>query len=206
MVEILQARGACLARLRPTRTRGRARSMPRHAMMTNFTIELVQGVEDAIEHVAAARRKAVDTRRCGSLRCRRAKPAALRHARQHRIQGAWTEPIAVMVQFFEHPVAVDALLGGVVEDVDLPEGEKELANDWIAHDRSMIALQIRAEFAALRNGRRCVRKERRLLTSPPPAGAGNELERGSRSHRQQPGHLAGRQGKALAARAGEVEH
>ena len=40
----------------------------------------------------------------------------------------------MVVQFFEHPLTIDALFGGVVEDVDLPEGEKELANDWIAHD------------------------------------------------------------------------
>jgi hypothetical protein len=38
---------------------------------------------------------------------------------------------------------IDALFGGVVEDVDLPEGEKELTYNRIAHDRPIIALPIR---------------------------------------------------------------
>jgi hypothetical protein len=114
-------------------------------MLAHFTIQLVQGVEDSGENVAAAWREAVDARRGGSLRFRRAKPAPFRHARQHRVQRAWTEPVPVVVQLFEHPVAVDALFGGVVEDVDLPEGEKELADDWIAHDRLMITLPIRVD-------------------------------------------------------------
>src|SRR4029078_9792884 len=81
----------------------------------------------------------VHARRRGALRLRRAKPTTLRHSRQHRIQRPWTEAITVVVQLFEHPLAVDALVGRVVENVDLPEGEKELADDWIAHDRPMIS-------------------------------------------------------------------
>lgn len=93
-----------------------------------------------MEDLVTARGETVHARTLGALRLGRAKPAALRHAREHRIQRAWTQVIAVVVQFFEHPLTVDAPFGGVVEDVDLPEGEKELAYDWIAHDRRIIAL------------------------------------------------------------------
>jgi hypothetical protein len=120
-------------------------------MLADFTIQLVQGVEDSLENVATAWREPVDARRLGSIRFRRAKPASFRHSRQHWVQGARAEPIAVVVQFFEHPVTVDALLGGVVEDVDLPEGEKELADHWIAHDRPMIALRIRRRCSMTRS-------------------------------------------------------
>jgi hypothetical protein len=105
-------------------------------MPSNFTIELIQRVEESREDLATPRRETVHARRLGTLRFRGAKPAALSHARQHRIQRAWAQAIAMVVQFFEHPLTVDALLGGVVEDVDLPKGEQELPDDRIAHDGS----------------------------------------------------------------------
>jgi hypothetical protein len=42
---------------------------------------------------------------------------------------------------------IDALFGGVVEDVDFPEREQELAYDRIAHDRPIIALQFRSRYS-----------------------------------------------------------
>jgi hypothetical protein len=104
-------------------------------------MELVQRVENLIEDLVTAGRETVHPRRLGALRFRRAKPAALSHSRQHRIQRAWTQAIAMVLQFFKHPLTIDALLGGVVEDVDLPKGEKEFAYDRIAHDRPIIALR-----------------------------------------------------------------
>jgi hypothetical protein len=109
-------------------------------MLFNFTIQFIQRVEDLIEDLATTGCETVHARRLGALRFRRAKPAALSHSRQHRIQRAWTQAIAMVLQFFKHPLTVDALLGGVVKDVDLPKGEKELAYDRITHDRAIIAL------------------------------------------------------------------
>ena len=103
-------------------------------MLSHFTIQFVQRVEDLLQDGVTAGRETVHTRRLGALWFRRAKPAALGHSGQHRIQRAWTQAIAVFAQFFKHPLTVDALFGGVVEDVDLPEGEKEFAHDRIAHE------------------------------------------------------------------------
>jgi hypothetical protein len=44
-----------------------------------------------------------------------------------------------MLQLFQHPVAVDTVFGGVMQDVDLPEGEQELADHWIAHGPRMVS-------------------------------------------------------------------
>ena len=105
-----------------------------------------RAIENLLEDLVTARRETVDARRLRALRLRRAQPTAFRHSRQHRIERPRTQAIAVVVQFFEHPMSVDALFGGVVKDVDLPEGEQELANDWIAHD-GMITLPIRNRFS-----------------------------------------------------------
>ena len=53
----------------------------------------------------------------------------------------------MVVQFFKHPLAIDALFGRMVEDMDLPEGEQELAYNGIAHDRPIIALRIRSRYS-----------------------------------------------------------
>ena len=144
----LSERRACLVRL------GLQSLGPRHARLTrrptmpsDFTIQFIQRVEDLIEDLATAGRETVHARRLGTLRFSRAKPAALGHSRQHWIQRAWTQAIAMVLQFFEHPLTIDALLGGVVEDVDLPKGEKEFAYDRIAHDRPIIALPIRSRYS-----------------------------------------------------------
>lgn len=126
---------------------GHGRLMRQRTMPADFTIQFIQRVKDLVDDLATAGRETVHPRRLGALRFRRAKPAALGHSRQHRIQRTWTQAIAVALQFFEHPLTIDALLGGVVEDVDLPKGEKELAHDRIAHDRPIIALPIRSRYS-----------------------------------------------------------
>ena len=44
--------------------------------------------------------------------------------------------IAMMVQFLEHPVTVDALLPSVMKDVDLPKSDEKLAHNRVAHARN----------------------------------------------------------------------
>ena len=100
---------------------------------TNFTIELIERLADPIQHLVPARGETVDPRRLGPLGFRGSKPAARGHPRQHRIQRARTQAIAVALQFLEHPLAVDTLLVGMMKDVNLPEREQELADDRIAH-------------------------------------------------------------------------
>ena len=102
-------------------------------VLVHFAVEFIQRLEDLPEDLVTSRCEPVHARRFGALRLRRAQPATLRHSRQHGIQRPWTQAIAVVVQFLQHPVTIDALFGGVVEDVNLPEGEKELAYDWISH-------------------------------------------------------------------------
>src|SRR5688572_31960980 len=57
-----------------------------------------------------------------------------RHTSEQRIQRARTQPIAVPVQLLQHPVSIHALLLCVMQDVNLPKGEQELASDSVAHD------------------------------------------------------------------------
>jgi hypothetical protein len=102
-------------------------------MLSNFAVQFVQRVEDLLQDIVTAGRETVQTHRLGALWLRCAQPTALRHSRQHRIQRTWTQAIAVVVQLSKHPLTIDALFGGMMEDMDLPEGEKELANNGIAH-------------------------------------------------------------------------
>jgi hypothetical protein len=44
--------------------------------------------------------------------------------------------IAMMVQFLENPMTVDAVLPSVMKDVDLPESDEKLAHDRVAHARN----------------------------------------------------------------------
>ena len=53
----------------------------------------------------------------------------------------------MVLQFFQHPLTIDALLGRVVENVHLPKGEEELTDDRIAHDGVIIAPQIRSRYS-----------------------------------------------------------
>src|SRR5215204_1195562 len=40
----------------------------------------------------------------------------------------------MVVQFLQHPLTIHALLLGVVQDVDLPEGEQKFADNRVGHD------------------------------------------------------------------------
>jgi hypothetical protein len=116
-------------------------------MFSHFAVQLIQRVEDLLKDLVTARRQPVYARRLGALRLSRAKPAALGHPRQHGIQRPRTQAITVVVQLLEHPLTIDALVGGVVEDVNLPEGEKELTDDWISHSHLIIALPFRSRYS-----------------------------------------------------------
>ena len=104
-------------------------------VLVHFAVEFIQRLEDLPEDLVTSRREPVHARRLGAFRLRRAQPATRRHPRQHGIQRPGTQAIAVVMQLFQHPLTIDALFGGVVEDVDLPEGKKELADDWISHSQ-----------------------------------------------------------------------
>lgn len=52
-------------------------------------------------------------------------PAVRFHAPEHWIEGARTDVVAVVAQFFGDPLAVDGALLGVMEDVNFPEADKD---------------------------------------------------------------------------------
>jgi hypothetical protein len=108
------------------------------AVIADFTIQFIQRGHDPLEHFVTARCETVHAGTFGAPRLGCTEPSALRHAGQHRIERARTQVIAVMVQFLEHPLTVDALTGRVVKDVDLPEHEQELTDDRVAHDPAII--------------------------------------------------------------------
>ena len=100
----------------------------------DFAIELVEGMTKLRHYLMASRRQSVDARGLATLRLGGAEPAALRHPGQDGIERPWTQLVAVVAQFLEHPLAVDtASVGGVMEDVNLPERQQELPGDRIAH-------------------------------------------------------------------------
>lgn len=54
------------------------------------------------------------------------------------------------MQLFEHPMPVDALLLGVVEDVNLPEREQKLTDDGIFHSQYPDAMRSRCRLGVTR--------------------------------------------------------
>ena len=107
--------------------------MRRRAAPTHFTIQLVQRLAEPIQDVVPSGCETVDAGRFGPLGFGRSKPAALGHPREDWIQRTRTQSIAVLLQFLEHPLPIHAVLVGVVQNVDLPEGKEELAHNRIAH-------------------------------------------------------------------------
>src|ERR1700733_11068916 len=94
----------------------RCRMMRRWPGPANFTIELIERFADPIQHLLAGRGETVDPRRLGPLGFRGSKPAARGHPRQHRIQRARAQAIAVALQLLEHPLAIDTLLVSMMKD------------------------------------------------------------------------------------------
>jgi hypothetical protein len=107
--------------------------MMRRRAPTHFTIQLVQRLAEPIQDVVPLGCQTVQAGRFGPFGFGRSKPAALGHPREYWIQRAGTESIPVLLEFLEHPLPIHAVLVGVVQDVDLPEGEEELAHKRIAH-------------------------------------------------------------------------
>ncbi len=105
----------------------------------DLSIQLVERVPDLVQHLTSAGGQAVDAGAGRPFGFDSAKPSTLRHPCEHRIQRARTQPVPVTVQFFEHPLAVDAVFVGVMQDVDLPEREQKLPNHRIAHGQVILA-------------------------------------------------------------------
>jgi len=99
----------------------------------DFVVQLVKRAEDLLQNLTTARRQSIHARAAATLGFGRAKPTAVRHPGEHRVQRARAQAIAVTMQFFQHPLTVDPLLARVVEDVYLPESKEELTNHRIAH-------------------------------------------------------------------------
>ena len=90
-------------------------------ILPDFAIQFIERVENLLQYLMTARREAVDTRRLGAFRFRRAKPPALRHSRQHRIERPRTQARAVVMQLVHHPMTINALFGSLVMYINLPE-------------------------------------------------------------------------------------
>ena len=76
--------------------------------------------------------------RAALLRAVAAQPAEAFHPRQHGIQRAGADFVAVVPQLLQHPVADNParVLGGVVEDVNLPERQQNLTvNAFMVHQK-----------------------------------------------------------------------
>ena len=102
--------------------------------------QFAEGVTDLIEHHTAAGRQAIHPRAFQPLGFRGTQPSAPGHPRENRIERARAQAIAVVLQFLEHPVAIDTLLLSVMKDMNFPENEEKLAHDGIAH-AGMIAVE-----------------------------------------------------------------
>ena len=115
------------------------------ARAANLFVQLVQCVTQPGQGRAASRCERVASwcRRAGWRI--RSQPAVAGHTRQHRVERARADAVAVFGQFLEHPLAVDAAFARVVEDVDLPEREQELTCDRIDASRDFTRLGVRRE-------------------------------------------------------------
>jgi hypothetical protein len=119
-------------------------------MRADFAVQLIKSIEDLLEDLVTSGREPVQARRLGARRLCRAQPTALGHPRQHGIQRPWTQAIAVMVELLQHPLTIDAVFGGVVEDVNLPEREEEFTDDGISHDPPIVALHSGSRYSMTR--------------------------------------------------------
>ena len=108
-------------------------------MASDFAVQLIQRGESSTQDFVAPGCEAINPRSFGAFRLRRPQPAALRHARQHRVQRARTQAVPMAVQFFEHPLTVDALFIRVMKNVNLPECQQEFADNRIPRHLAIIA-------------------------------------------------------------------
>ena len=93
----LRALAPCLRR-REHRLRQRGSSIGRGSTGARLVIQLVERAANLAEHFATARRQTVHPWSPGSSGLGRPKPTARRHAREDRIERAWTQAIPVVVQ------------------------------------------------------------------------------------------------------------
>ena len=103
-------------------------------MRADFAIQLVECVPKLLENIMAARRQPIHPSRLRSPGFSGAQPSPLGHARQNGIQRSRTQAVAMMMELLEHPLPVDAApIGGMVQDVNLPERQQEFPRYRIAH-------------------------------------------------------------------------
>ena len=115
----------CYVSLRAFQSQGpgcRGAALRRWTVFARFAVQFIERIENLFEDLVPSSGEAVHPCRFGPFRLCRAQPAALGHSRQHGIQRSRTQAITVMVQLFQHPLTIDALFSGVVEDMNLPEG------------------------------------------------------------------------------------
>src|SRR6516164_9340359 len=103
-------------------------SMPAAAMRRDLAIQFIQRILHSFEHRAAAQRQMVHARSTPSAARRRAQPPTPGHSTENRIQRPWAQSVTVVVKLLKHPLAVDAALSRVMQDVNLPERQQEFAN------------------------------------------------------------------------------
>ena len=113
-------------------------------MGSNLAVQLVECMAKLLQDFVAAGCESIHASAFRSLGLRRAQPAASRHPCQDGIQRPRAQPIAVVVQFLEHPLAVDASsVSRMMQDVNLPERQQEFPRNRIAHQGGMIAPRLR---------------------------------------------------------------
>jgi hypothetical protein len=61
-------------------------------------------------------------------------PAISFHAFEQRIERPRTNAVTMAAKLFGNPLTIDGTFRGMVEDVDLPEAEKNLPRHQISHD------------------------------------------------------------------------
>jgi len=68
-------------------------------------------------------------------------PAVFLHALQQRVERAGADVVTVVAELFEHPITNHLALGGVMQDMHLPEGEQDFTIDELeVHSGGRVAV------------------------------------------------------------------
>ncbi len=104
-----------------------------HDFVVQFHDRLAQHLEDggAAPGQVIVPASAYSLANCGL----RAQPPVPFKTLEQRVQGSGTDVVPVVAQFREHPLPDDRALSGVVEDVDFPEAQQNLARQELRIQR-----------------------------------------------------------------------
>lgn len=93
----------------------------------DFAFQLVEKPQHDRQHSSAGRRQLVFTASTGTAAGigLTLQPAVAFHALQDGIQGARTDRVPVMAQFFQHPLPHDRMFRRVMQDVYFPEAQQD---------------------------------------------------------------------------------